>query len=124
MLAFLERGLQLVKDGGMSALLTMRNWMFIQQFTQIGEYLIDNFDSWVLRDVDRGAFAEVVATMMSIFHKVKPSGELSIAIQPTALNDNSRDGGRTKRKRTAVLAQIVRFEFLCDRFHVIKEKFP
>jgi hypothetical protein len=29
--AFLERGLQLVKPGGLSALLTMRNWMFINQ---------------------------------------------------------------------------------------------
>jgi tRNA1(Val) A37 N6-methylase TrmN6 len=33
--AFLERGLQLVKPGGMSALLTMRNWMFIKQFSAL-----------------------------------------------------------------------------------------
>ena len=30
--AFLERGLQLARDGGTSALLTMRNWMFIKQY--------------------------------------------------------------------------------------------
>ena len=124
--AFLERGLQLVKSGGMSALLTMRNWMFIQQFTKIREYLIDNFDLRVLGDLDRGAFEEVpnevLAAGISIFQKVKPSGEFSIAMQPTALDDNSYDRQRTKRKRAAVLAQVGRFEFLCDRFNVIKEK--
>jgi SAM-dependent methyltransferase len=41
--AFLERGLQLAKAGGLSALLTMRNWMFISQFSDIRQYLI----SWV-----------------------------------------------------------------------------
>jgi Eco57I restriction-modification methylase len=124
--AFLERGLQLAKDGGMSAFLTMRNWMFIQQFTQIREYLLDNFDLRVLGDVDRGAFDEVpnevLAAVMSIFQKVAPNKEISVAMQPTQLDDNSYDRQRTKRKRAAVLAQVGRFEFLCDRFEVIKEK--
>ncbi|MEH1861920.1 MAG: BREX-6 system adenine-specific DNA-methyltransferase PglX [Nostoc sp.] len=124
--AFLERGLQLAKVGGLSALLTMRNWMFIQQFTQIREYLLSNFDLRLLGDVDRGAFEEVVdevvATVMSVFQKATPNKAFSIAIQPTPLDDNSRDSGRTKRKRAAILLQIGRFEFLSDRFEVIKEK--
>ncbi|BAZ03079.1 hypothetical protein NIES37_70920 (plasmid) [Tolypothrix tenuis PCC 7101] len=124
--AFLERGLQLARVGGVSALLTMRNWMFIQQFTQIREYLLSNFDLRLLGDVDRGAFEEVVdevvATVMSLFQKATPNKACSIAIQPTPLDDNSRDSGRTKRKRAAVLLQIGRFEFWSDRFEVIKEK--
>jgi hypothetical protein len=124
--AFLERGLQLTKVGGISALLTMRNWMFIQQFTQIREYLLSNFDLRLLGDVDRGGFEEVVdevvATVMSLFQKATPNKAFSIAIQPTPLDDNSRDSGRTKRKRAAVLLQIGRFEFWSDRFEVIKEK--
>jgi hypothetical protein len=124
--AFLERGLQLAKVGGLSALLTMRNWMFIQQFTQIREYLLSNFDLRLLGDVDRGAFEEVVdevvATVMSVFQKATPNKAFSIAIQPTPLDDNSRDSGRTKRKRAAILLQIGRFEFWSDRFDVIKEK--
>ncbi|MEH2002809.1 MAG: BREX-6 system adenine-specific DNA-methyltransferase PglX [Nostoc sp.] len=123
---FLERGLQLAKVGGISALLTMRNWMFIQQFTQIREYLLSNFDLRLLGDVDRGAFEEVVdevvATVMSVFQKATPNKAFSIAIQPTPLDDNSRDSGRTKRKRAAILLQIGRFEFWSDRFDVIKEK--
>jgi hypothetical protein len=123
---FLERGLQLAKEGGISALLTMRNWMFIQQYTPIREYLLDTFDLRLLGDVDRGAFEEtldeVVATVMSVFQKFPSSGEISIAMQPTPLDDNSRDRYRTNRKRSAVLAQVGRFEFKSDRFAVIKEK--
>ncbi|WP_242055726.1 BREX-6 system adenine-specific DNA-methyltransferase PglX [Nostoc flagelliforme] len=124
--AFLERGLQLAKVGGLSALLTMRNWMFIQQFTQIREYLLENFDLRTLGDVDRGAFDEVpnevLAVVMSVFQKVSFNGGMSVAMQPTPLEDNSYDRQRTKRKRAAVLLQIGRFEFSSDRFEVIEEK--
>lgn len=124
--AFLERGLQLVRVGGVSALLTMRNWMFIQQFTQIREYLLENFDLRTLGDVDRGAFDEVpnevLAVVMSVFQKVSFSGGMSVAMQPTPLEDNSYDRQRTKRKRAAVLLQIGRFEFWSDRLNLIKEK--
>ncbi|WP_199341913.1 BREX-6 system adenine-specific DNA-methyltransferase PglX [Nostoc punctiforme] len=124
--AFLERGLQLVKDGGISALLTMRGWMFIKKFTEIREWLLDNFDLRLLAYVDRGAFEEVpdevVATVMSVFQKSSPHEAISIALQPTALDDNSRDSARTKRKRAALLAQVGRYEFLSDRFNLIKEK--
>ena len=124
--AFLERGLQLVKPGGISAMLTMRNWMFIQQFSAIREYLLEHFDLCILGDVDRGAFEEivdeVVSTTMSIFQNAKPNEKNSIAIQPTPLNDNARDSQRTNRKKAAVLAQVGRFEFRSDRFRAIKEQ--
>ena len=35
--AFLLRGLELVRDGGVSAMLTMRNWMFIKQYAGLRE---------------------------------------------------------------------------------------
>ena len=124
--AFLERGLQLVKYGGISALLTMRNWMFIQQFTQIREWLLNNFDLRILGDFDRGAFDEVpnevLAVTMSVFQKLPPVQNFSIALQPTALDDNSYDRQRTNRKRAAVLAQVGLYGFLTNRFNFIKEK--
>jgi Eco57I restriction-modification methylase len=124
--AFLERGLQLAKVGGVSAMLTMRNWMFIQQFSKMREYLLDDFDLRVLGDVDKGAFEEVpnevLAGVMSVFQKVISSGNISVAMQPTPFDDNSYDRQRTKRKRAAVLAQVGRYTFECDRFNAIKEK--
>jgi hypothetical protein len=100
--------------------------MFIQQYAPIREYLLDEFDLRLLGDVDRGAFEEtldeVVATVMSIFQKVPSTEKISIAMQPTPLDDNSRDRYRTSRKRAGVLAQVGRFEFESDRFDVIKDK--
>ncbi|MEE8524987.1 MAG: BREX-6 system adenine-specific DNA-methyltransferase PglX, partial [Thermoanaerobaculia bacterium] len=110
--AFLERGLQLVRSGGVSALLTMRNWMFIKQYTQIRQYLLESFDLRLLGDVDRGAFDEVpnevLSTVMSVFRRASTDDTLAIAIQPTSVDDRSYDRQRTKRKRAAVLAQVGR----------------
>jgi hypothetical protein len=63
--AFLERGLQLVKPGGVSALLTMRNWMFIKQFSALREWLLATYDLRMLGDVDRGAFEEMTGQVVA-----------------------------------------------------------
>jgi len=123
---FLQRGLELAKPGGLSALLTMRNWMFISQYSAIREFLIDTYDLRLLGDIDRGGFEdvldEVVSTVMSVFRRADPTKASSIATQPTPLDDNSRDRYRTNRKRAAVLAQVGRYEFQTQRFNVIQEK--
>jgi hypothetical protein len=121
--AFMERALELVRPGGISALLTMRGWMFLAQFQKLREHLLGSFDLRTLGDVDRGAFEdvpdEVLATAMSVFLKAFP-GAGSIALQPTPLSDRSRDANRTKRKRAALLAQVGRFEFSPRAFEVIE----
>ncbi|MEB3290978.1 MAG: BREX-6 system adenine-specific DNA-methyltransferase PglX, partial [Leptolyngbya sp.] len=124
--AFLQRGLELAKPGGLSALLTMRNWMFISQYSAIREFLIDTYDLRALGDFDRGAFDEVpnevLSVVASIFCKAEPTEVPSIATQPTPFDDLSYDRQRTNRKRAAVLAQVGRYEFQTQEFEVIKEK--
>ncbi|MBE9160039.1 BREX-6 system adenine-specific DNA-methyltransferase PglX [Nodosilinea sp. LEGE 06152] len=124
--AFLQRGLELAKLGGLSALLTMRNWMFINQFSNIREFLIDIYDLRILGDIDRGGFEdipdEVVSTVMSVFRRADPTEEPSIATQPTPLDDNTRDNQRTNRKRAAMLAQVGRYEFQTQHLNIIKKK--
>jgi hypothetical protein len=121
--AFLERGIQLARSGGVSALLTMRNWMFIKQFSALREWLLKTYDLRMLGDIDRGAFEdvpdEVVAAVMSIFRDARPSESTSVAMQPTPLSDNTRDSDRTRRKRAALLTQVGRFEFTTSRVHLI-----
>lgn len=113
--AFLERGFELCRPGGASAMVTMRSWMFLSGFTALREHLLKTFDLRILGDVDRGAFEEVpdevVATTMSVFRRFAPAKEPSIALQPTPLSDKSRDSARTSRKRAAVLAQAGLHEF-------------
>ena len=57
--AFLERGLELVRDGGVSAMLTMRNWMFIKQYAESAILVAGDFDLRALGDFAVGAFDEV-----------------------------------------------------------------
>ena len=124
--AFLERGLQLAIAGGISALLTMRNWMFLKQFSAMRTWLLEANESRIIGDVDRGAFDEVpnevLAAAMSIFCKVTPGrAHNTIVMQPTALTDKSYDRDRTKRKRSAVLAQVGRFECQFETLKVVPQ---
>ena len=108
--AFLIRGLQLAREGGTSALLTMRNWMFIKQYADLRIWLLERFDLRALGDFAIGAFDEVpndvLSVVVSVFRKVPPAPEQSVALQPTPLDDRSYDRERTRRKRAAVLSAI------------------
>ena len=125
--AFLERALDLAKPGGASALLTMRGWMFLGQFTDLRTHLLRVADLRSLGDVDRGAFEdvpdEVLATVMSVFRRAQPEMQ-AVALQPTPPSDRSRDGGRTGRKHAAVLARVGRYEFDPRGFEVIEGALP
>ncbi|HCF59314.1 MAG TPA: BREX-6 system adenine-specific DNA-methyltransferase PglX, partial [Myxococcales bacterium] len=111
---FLERSGMFVRDGGSFALLTMRGWMFVKQFQTLRRHLLHTYDLKLIGDVDRGAFEdvldEVLATVMTVFRRCRPSEHIGVAMQPTPPFDRSRDADRTSRKRAAVLAQVGRFE--------------
>jgi len=123
--AFLIRGLQLAREGGTSALLTMRNWMFIKQYADLRVWLLERFDLRALGDFDRGAFEEVldevVSVVVSIFRNAAPTLEPSTALQPTPLDDRSRDSERTRRKRGGVVSQVGKFQFTPWAFSIIQE---
>ncbi len=40
--AFLERGLELVREGGVSAMVTMQGWMFLSQFTELRRWMLEH----------------------------------------------------------------------------------
>lgn len=122
--AFLLRGLQLVRNGGVSSMLTMRNWMFIKQFSELREYLLRCHKLQALGDFDRGAFEdtldEVVSVAVSIFTKGSIQGT-SWAVCPTPQSDRSRDSERTQRKRSATLCQIGRHDFDPAALNIVPE---
>lgn len=113
--AFLERGLDLARLGGTSALLTMRNWMFIKQFVDLRKSLLENFDLRALGDFAIGAFDEVpndlLSVSASVFRKGPPAPDESVALQPTHPDDRSYDRERTRRKRAATLCHVGPHEF-------------
>lgn len=122
--AFLLRGLELVRPGGVSAMLTMRNWMFIKQYAGLRERLLQGFALRALGDFDRGAFEdvpdEVVSVAASAFGKHQGAA-MSVALLPTPRGDKSRDGERTHRKRAATLCHVGRHEFAPAALKVVPE---
>jgi hypothetical protein len=123
--AFLLRGLELARKGGVSAMLTMRNWMFVKQYSGLREYLLANFDLRGLGDFAVGAFDEVpndiLNVTVSILHRSSHRAELSVAHQPTLPNDISYDRARTRRKRAATLCQEGRHAFDPATLKVVPE---
>ncbi|WP_437300227.1 BREX-6 system adenine-specific DNA-methyltransferase PglX [Sorangium sp. So ce426] len=121
--AFLERGLELARPGGASALLTMRGWMFLGQFAELRKHLLKTNDLRSIGDFDRGAFDEVpnevLAVCIPIFRRAPHPRVASVAMQPTPLDDRSYDRQRTNRKRAAVLVHVGRYEFDPRGFEVI-----
>jgi hypothetical protein len=121
--AFLERGLELVREGGASALVTMRGWMFLGQFKELRHHVLRTFDLRNIGDFDRGAFDEVpnevLAVAAPIIRRSPPAEVPSVAVQPTPFDDKSYDRQRTNRKRAALLAQVGRYEFDPKGFAVI-----
>jgi hypothetical protein len=113
--AFLVRALQLARPGGLSALLTMRGWMFLATYAELRSWLLRSNDLRAIGDVDRGAFQdvpdEILATVMSVVRCGRGVQTRATSVQPTPLADHSRDAGRTARKRAALLVQVGRHEF-------------
>jgi len=122
--AFLLRGLELAKEGGVSAMLTKRNWMFIRQYTVLREHLLATHGLRALGDFDRGAFEdvpdEVVSVAVSAFASGAPTTD-SVTLCPTPREDKTRDAQRTHRKRAATLCQVGRHEFDLAALKVIPD---
>jgi hypothetical protein len=114
--AFLLRGLQLAREGGVSALLTMRNWMFIKQYAGLREFLLGQRALVALLDLEDGAFEEIGGAVVnvcgSVFRGSGTHASQSVALRPTeAESSEGRSGNRTARKRAAVLCHVGRHEF-------------
>lgn len=119
--AFLDRGLQLARGGGLSAMVTMRGWMFIKTYEELREHFVKNFDLRVIGDLGVGAFEEigghVVSATLSVIRAAEPCTQRSAAVNLT--NEDVSSSDRTAIKRSALLAQIGRYEFSAQVFEGI-----
>ena len=121
---FLLRGLELTRKGGVSAMLTMRNWMFVKQFSTLRRHLLETHGLRALGDFDRGAFEDIpderVSVAASAFARAVSADE-SVVLCPTARDDKSRDAKRTHRKRAATLGHEGQHTFDPDVLKVVPE---
>jgi len=119
--AFLERGLQLVRPGGLSALLTMRNWMFDRQYVDLREWLLSSFDLRTLGDLSWGAFEDMRdnPVVMSVFARAPPAENHAIAIVPTDPQERVRTIEELARKRAGMLVQVGHTSFSPQALRVV-----
>ena len=124
--SFLLRGLELAATGGLFAMLTMRNWMFLKQFSDLRGYLLEQCTLVGIGDFDRGAFEgipdELVSVCASVFYRQHQSTHtISLAHCPTPREDASRDSDRTARKRAATLFQEGLYQFKLENLKTVPE---
>lgn len=123
--SFLLRGLQLARVGGVSAMLTMRNWMFIKQFSDLRSWILSTYNIRAFGDFAIGAFDEVpndvLSVVVSVFRNAPPTNVLSTALQPTSPYDNSYDRARTSRKRAATLCHVGHYQFAPTALKLVPE---
>jgi hypothetical protein len=121
--AFLERGIELSRPGGASALVTMRGWMSIGQFSELRKWLLHETNLKVLGDLGTGAFSsrsmdDVISTVLVVVLRSAADGQ-AIAVQAGPLADPRRDAGKPFRRHAALLTQTARYEFDPGDFAVI-----
>ncbi|UJV43994.1 BREX-6 system adenine-specific DNA-methyltransferase PglX [Streptomyces sp. AMCC400023] len=113
--AFLLRGLELVRNGGVSAMLTMRNWMFIKQYAGLREHLLGMHGLRALHDLSSGAFEEInpAQVVVSVVSSIFARGERTTqALGHTVFDDETvTQLGETDRKRAATLCHQGRHTF-------------
>ena len=122
--AFLLRGLELVRPVGVSAMLTMRNWMFIKQFSGLRESLLDAHHLDRIGDFEVGAFEEVGGMVVSVCASVfarERSDESRSSAQRLVLDTDEGSGQRTNRKRAATLCHVGRHDFEPAALKVVPE---
>jgi hypothetical protein len=106
--AMLIAASSLTRKGGYIALITLRNWLFLEQYKSLRKFIARNLGLCSVCDIDRGGFEEVLDEVLSTIMFVGQVGiarKTSIFIQPTDPEDASRDSGRTLRKKNAILCQ-------------------
>lgn len=124
--AFLERGLQLVREGGISGLVTMRGWMFLGQFAELRKELLHSFNLSAIGDLGTGAFSsrsmdDVISTSLVVFQRVVPLGS-STGLQAGPIADPRRDAGKPARRAAALLVQDGSHSFDPRGFEVIEDE--
>ncbi|MGK3963932.1 BREX-6 system adenine-specific DNA-methyltransferase PglX [Sorangium sp. So ce1667] len=122
--AFLERGLELAREAGICALVTMRGWMFLGQFTELRRKILRDADLRGLADLGTGAFSsrsmdDVINTVLVLVRHA-PSNEDAYGVQAAPLADPRRDAGKPPRRHAALLCQEQVNEFDSKGFEVIE----
>lgn len=119
---FMERGFQLCKAGGLCAMVTLSNWMFLKSSVKTRRR-VASLDLRLLGDFGKASFANGSRLISASAFVVRNSraSTSAVAIRPGAPSTIRADEDQWKRTRAALLCQQERYEFNPKAFRVIPD---
>jgi len=110
---FYVRALEVAKEGGQCAFITLSNWMFLSSYAAFRTRMLDAHLN-VIADLGKSAFTTggtLISTSCAAFRKVSHHGSGSVALRPHTPDEVVRDDGQPHRTQAALLLQRGRYEF-------------
>lgn len=122
--AFILRSLQLLRPGGLSATVTLSNWMFLRAFFEFRAHLLDHHSLEKVADLGKGSFrsgSHLISASAQIVRRAKPTSQ-SVALRVYEQTSNAADGARVERNVAAILAQVGRYDFDPKALQIVPER--
>jgi hypothetical protein len=111
--AFLLRGLELVRMGGLAAQVSMNGWMFLKQYSGLRAFVLDKHSIRSVVDLLWCAFEQMrhnTVAMYCLQRGAAASAE-SVGLVPTPRDEREESIPALMRKRAATLAHVGRHTF-------------
>jgi Eco57I restriction-modification methylase len=124
--AFMLRALELSRVAGLTAMVTMKNWMFIKQFGELRRHILQSRNLQSLADLGTGAFQErsmddVISTALLICWASPSEILTATAIRAAPSPDPRRDSQKPARRRAALSAQAEVFRFKSNALDAVPD---
>jgi Eco57I restriction-modification methylase len=121
--AFLLRGLELVREGGFAAQVSMNGWMFRDQYTGLRKFVLTENSVWCVADLLWCAFENMRHNTIAMYCLMRGPAE---GFEPTGLVPTPRDEREESipalnRKRAAILCQEGHHVFAPSALKVVPE---
>lgn len=103
--AFLLRGLELVRNGGLAAQVSMNGWMFLKQYASLREALLTKHSVRSLVDLLWCAFEQMRHSTVAMYCLMRETIDesKSVGLAPAARNEREESIPALNRKRAAIL---------------------
>ncbi len=124
--AFILRSMNLLKEGGISASVTLSNWMFLGSFEKFRMEMLNKYHLHLLCDIGKGAFgtgSKLIQTSISFFQNQLPLARENIAIRTYPPNFVNADQTQVQRHTASLRAWSECFRFDVRKLKQI-ESFP
>jgi hypothetical protein len=121
--AFLLRGLELVRDGGLAAQVSMNGWMFLDQYAGLRKAIFTEHSVRSVADLLWCAFEQMRHNTVAMYclMRGKAEGTQSVGLVPTPRDEREESIPALNRKRAAILCHEDRHTFDPAALRVVPE---